>query len=82
MLVSLNAGLPAGKYTVHWTTLALDGDSLSDTFAFSVAAPTSAAKPATAAPRLPKTGGMPFEILVLGGFALAASGMALRRRAI
>jgi methionine-rich copper-binding protein CopC len=75
MLVTLKSGLPAGKYTVHWTTLALDGDSLSDTFVFTIAA-----KPAAVTPSLPRTGGLPVEVPVVGGLALAAAGLALRRR--
>ncbi|MCX7771736.1 MAG: LPXTG cell wall anchor domain-containing protein [Clostridia bacterium] len=33
-----------------------------------------------AAPKLPKTGGLPLEIFLTAGFALSASGLAIRRR--
>src|SRR5579859_7054240 len=79
MLVSLKPGLPAGKYTVHWTTLAMDGDSLTDTFVFTVLAPVMVTKPAMVASTLPKAGGVPDELALLGGFALVAAGTALRR---
>ena len=82
MVVTLKSGLSNGKYTVHWTTLALDGDSLTDTFVFSVGrVPVAPANPASgAAPALPKTGGTPAGLLAVGGLALTVAGVGMRRR--
>lgn len=84
MLVSLRSGLGPGKYTVNWTTLALDGDSLSGSFSFTVevSVPTlSAAGPVVAAAStLPSAGGWPIALFPVVGIALASGGGALRRR--
>src|SRR3954453_13176441 len=53
MVIDLTAPLPAGAYTVKWTSVASDGDLLRGEWAFTVAAPASAspsAAPASAAP--------------------------------
>jgi methionine-rich copper-binding protein CopC len=53
MVVDLTAALPAGAYTVKWTSVASDGDLLRGEWAFTVAAAASAspsAAPASAAP--------------------------------
>ena len=65
MIVSLKPGLGPGKYTVKWTSLSEDGDTRTDTFAFTVgtAQPSGpAASTASTAPgALPKTGGVPLR---------------------
>jgi methionine-rich copper-binding protein CopC len=86
MVVTLKPNLGPGKYTVKWTTVAADdGDTLSDTFSFTIAA---AAPVATATPKavaasvpatLPKTGGVPLPLVVGVAFVLGLVGFSLRR---
>jgi copper resistance protein C len=84
MLVTLKPNLAPGKYTVKWTTVAADdGDTLSGTFSFTIAAPATTAKPAVvaaAAPAsLPKTGGIPIAAVAGIGLVLAIGGFTIRR---
>jgi methionine-rich copper-binding protein CopC len=82
MTVSLKPGLGQGKYTVKWTSLSEDGDTLTDSFAFTVGtaqpnAPATSANPAAPA-ALPKSGGVPPELPMAAGVALLSLGLMLR----
>jgi methionine-rich copper-binding protein CopC len=95
MVATLKPGQGSGTYTVHWTTLADDGDTANGTYTFTVNAPATAPAATTAAPApkaapaagatslvrsLPQTGGVPLVPIVGGAVALIAAGFVLRGR--
>jgi methionine-rich copper-binding protein CopC len=79
MTISLKPGLGPGKYTVKWTSLSEDGDTLTDTFVFTVAVPKATPTGSTAPATLPKAGGLPIELPFVLGSVCIGLGLLLRR---
>lgn len=72
MVVSLRAGMQAGRYVVNWVAVsARDGHRESGSFAFTVAS-------ASGAPAMPRTGGGKL-LPVLSAITLALGGWVIRR---